>query len=251
MSLFSEKLKNIQLKEVLILIIVLFLIQYLINSLKIVHIDSFVIYVVIILYFVFKLRHDLPTKDELLKVFSFDLLKYVLLIVLLNIFVSYGFLYLSDFILKAFPALNFLSGLNNISNSIIGIGLISTVIISPIAEELIFRGVFLNRLKLIVPPLFAVLISSLFFASLHSYGSITSAFIFALCMAILYIKTDNIFVPIFAHFLNNLLAEILVFVDYNNVLFNNGMVVMIVSLLAVVSFILLSYSIIKELNNVK
>ena len=251
MSLFSEKLKNIQLKEVLILIIVLFLIQYLINSLKIVHIDSFVIYVVIILYFVFKLRHDLPTKDELLKVFSFDLLKYVLLIVLLNIFVSYGFLYLSDFILKAFPSLNFLSGLNNISNSIIGIGLISTVIISPIAEELIFRGVFLNRLKLIVPPLFAVLISSLFFASLHSYGSITSAFIFALCMAILYIKTDNIFVPIFAHFLNNLLAEILVFVDYNNVLFNNGMVVMIVSLLAVVSFILLSYSIIKELNNVK
>ena len=129
--------------------------------------------------------------------------------------------------------------------------MISTVIISPIAEELIFRGVFLNRLKLIVPPLFAVLISSLFFASLHSYGSITSAFIFALCMAILYIKTDNIFVPIFAHFLNNLLAEILVFVDYNNVLFNNGMVVMIVSLLAVVSFILLSYSIIKELNNVK
>ncbi|MBP3791719.1 MAG: CPBP family intramembrane metalloprotease [Methanobrevibacter sp.] len=141
--------------------------------------------------------------------------------------------------------------MGNVSNSIIGFGLISTVLISPISEELLFRGVFLNRLKFVVPPLFAILISSLLFASLHSYGNIISAFIFALCMAILYVKTDNILVPIFAHFLNNLIAEIVVFVDCNNVLFNNGSVIMCVSVLAVISFIVVSHSIIKELNSIK
>lgn len=251
MSLFNEKLKNIHLKEVLILIICLFLIQYALSYFNIVHVDSSGIYFCIILYFVVKLRPNFPDRDDVLEVFSFDLLKYVILIVVMNIFLSYGFLYLSEVIIRIFPSFNFISVLGNVSNSIIGFGLISTVLISPISEELLFRGVFLNRLKFVVPPLFAILISSLLFASLHSYGNIVSAFIFALCMAILYIKTNNILVPIFAHFLNNLIAEIVVFVDCNNVLFNNGSVVMAVSVLAVISFIVLSHSIIKELNSIK
>lgn len=250
MSLFNEKLANIPLKEVLILIIVLFLIQYFLNALNIVHIDSVAVYILIIFYFIFKLRDNLPDKKELIEVFSLDLFKYVLFIVILNIFISYGFLYLSDAILNAFPSFNFISGFD-VSNSIWGLGLISTIVISPISEELIFRGVFINRLKLIVPPVFAILISSLFFASLHSYGSITSAFIFAVCMAILYIRTENIFVPIFAHFLNNLFAEMILFIDYNHVLFNNGNVVMIVSLIAIISFVIISRSIIKEVNSIK
>lgn len=250
MSLFNEKLANIPLKEVLILIIVLFLIQYFLNALNIVHIDSVALYILIIFYFIFKLRNNLPDKKELIEVFSPNLFKYVLLIVILNIFISYGFLYLSDVILNSFPSFNFISGFG-VSNSILGLGLISTIVVSPISEELIFRGVFVNRLQLIVPTVFAILISSLFFASLHSYGSITSAFIFAVCMAILYIKTENIFVAIFAHFLNNLFAEMIVLIDHNHVLFNNGQVVMVVSLLAIISFVIILRSIIRELNSIK
>ena len=67
----------------------------------------------------------------------------------------------------------------------------------------------------------------------------TAAFIFAVCMAILYLKTDNVLIPIFAHFLNNLIAEMIVVIDTGNVLFTNDIVMMIMSILAIVCGILI------------
>ena len=246
MSLFNDKLKKITLKELLSLIIILFVIQYLINALNIVHIDSVWIYIFIIFYFIFKLRAEIfSVKDDMLEAFSPDILKMVLGVVILNIFFSYGMLYLSNSILDFVPSVN-------LFNSFLTGSLIATIFISPISEELIFRGVFLNRLQLAVPVVFAVLISSLLFAALHSFGSIFSAFIFGVCIAILYLKTDNIFVPIFAHFLNNLFAEIIVVMDSNKILFTNNSVVLVMSILAIVSFVIILIFIIgnlKKLNN--
>ena len=165
-------------------------------------------------------------------------------------------LYLSNNLVIHFPVLKFLAGFYVPSMSLTGslpiLGIfVSTVIISPIAEELIFRGVLLNRLKLITPTLFAVLVSSLLFGALHSFGSIISAFVFAICMAILYLKTENICVAILAHFLNNLFAEIIRYADYNRLIFTNDIVISIVSILAIVSAIILATSIITELNRIK
>lgn len=245
MSLFNEKLKKITLKELLSLIIVLFLISYSFNLLNIVHIDSSWIYFFVIIYFMFKLRNEFFTiKSDIIEIFSNDMLKSILAIVVLNIFFSYGMLYLSNSILDVSQSIN-------LTNSFLTGGLLATIIISPISEELIFRGVFLNRLRLIVPTLFAVLISSLLFAALHSFGSIFSAFIFAICIAIIYLKTDNIFVPILAHFLNNLLAELIVLIDVNKIIFNDSIVVMGMSILAIVSFVLILRFIVKELNTIK
>lgn len=243
MSLFNDKLKKITLKELLSLIIILFVIQYLINALNIVHIDSFWIYIFIIFYFIFKLRAEIfSIKDDMLEAFSPDILKTVLVVVILNIFFSYGMLYLSNSILDFVPSVN-------LFNSFLTGSLIATIFISPISEELIFRGVFLNRLQLAVPVVFAVLISSLLFAALHSFGSIFSAFIFGVCIAILYLKTDIIFVPIFAHFLNNLFAEIIVVMDPNKILFTNISVVLVMSILAIVSFVIILIFIIGNLKN--
>ena len=243
MSLFNDKLKKITLKELLSLIIILFVIQYLINALNIVHIDSFWIYIFIIFYFIFKLRAEIfSVKDDMLEAFSPDIFKTVLAVVILNIFFSYGMLYLSNSILDFVPSVN-------LFNSFLTGSLIATIFISPISEELIFRGVFLNRLQLAVPVVFAVLISSLLFAALHSFGSIFSAFIFGVCIAILYLKTDNIFVPIFAHFLNNLFAEIIVVMDPNKILFTNISVVLVMSILAIVSFVIILIFIIGNLKN--
>lgn len=246
MGLFNENLKKITLKELLSLIIVLFAIQYSINALNTVHIDTFWVYVLLIFYFIFKLRDGIfQAKSDMLEVFSPKVFKIIILVVILNIFFSYGMLYLSNFILD-------MSHSFNLFNSFLTGSLIATIFISPIVEELIFRGVFLNRLQLVVPTVFAVFISSLLFASLHSFGSIFSAFIFGVCVAILYLKTDNIFVAIFAHFLNNLFAEIIVALDSSNILFTNGMAVLAMSILAIVSFTVISLSIIshlKKLNN--
>ena len=242
MSLFNEKLKKITLKELLSLIIVLFIIQYLINKLNIVQVDSYWINNYIIFYFIFKLKSEFSSiKVDVLEVFSLNILKMILAVVILNIFFSYGMLYLSNYILDIVPSFN-------LFNSFLTGSLIATIFISPISEELIFRGVFLNRLQLIVPAVFAVLISSLLFAALHSFGSIFSAFIFGICIAILYLKTDNIFVPIFAHFLNNLFAEIIVVMDPNKILFTNSWVMMIMSILAVVSFVIILIFIIGQLK---
>lgn len=245
MSLFNEKLKEITLKELLILIIVLFLIQFLINSLNIIHIDGVWVYIFIIFFFIFKLKDELfSLKSEISNAFKFDIIKSVLVIVILNMFLSYGMLYLSNFVLGMTPSFN-------LFNSFLTGGLLATVIVSPISEELIFRGVFLNRLQLIVPTLFAVLVSSLLFASLHTFGSIFSAFIFAVCLSILYLKTDNIFVVMLAHFLNNLFAETIVILDSNRILFTNDIVVFAMSVLAVVSFVLILISIVKEFKSIK
>lgn len=250
MSLFNEKLKDIQLNEVLVVIVVLFLIQLILNSLNIIHFDSIFIDIFLIFYFIFKLKDNLPDKNDFSEVFAGDLLKYILVIVVLNVFLSYGFLYLSNYLLEIFPPLSFISGYN-VSDSIMALGVLATIFLSPIVEELLFRGVFYNRLKIIVPTLFSVLISSLLFASLHSYGSVISAFIFGLCMSILYIKTDNILVPMFAHFLNNLLAEIIVVMDPTHIIFTNDTVIITISILAIVSFVIISNFLIKELNNLK
>ncbi|MBQ8018193.1 MAG: CPBP family intramembrane metalloprotease [Methanobrevibacter sp.] len=244
MSYFNDKLKNITLKEVLSLIIILFVIQYMLNVLNIVYMDSVWIYIVIIFYFIFKLRNEIFTiKKDIFEVFEYNTVKLTISLVVLNIFFSYGMLYFSDYILNIMPSFN-------LSNSFLASGLFATIIVSPISEELIFRGVFFNRLQLIIPTVFAILISSLLFASLHGFGSIFSAFVFALCVAILYFKTENIFVAIFAHFLNNVIAEIIVFADSGKILFTNYAVIGLMSILAIGSFIIISYFVIKELNTI-
>jgi membrane protease YdiL (CAAX protease family) len=254
---FNEKIKNITLKELLTLLIALFLIYFALNELKILNFSSVWIYFFIILFFTYKLRDCFSTfKEDFRNVFAKKLLKNILIVVVLNIFISYGFLYLSGFILEAFPSLgdivNFTISSGYLCHSLMAVGgFIATVVVSPISEELIFRGVLFNRLKLIVPTVISILIVSLLFAAMHSYGNISAAFIFAICMSILYLKTDNILVPIFAHFLNNLMAETIVFVDSGSILFTNGVVMGFVSILAVISFIVILRVIIKELNSIK
>lgn len=256
MSLFNDALKNITIKEVLIVLIVSYLVLFSLSKFGF-HFDEKLIYLISIVYFIFKLRgYGSSFKNDLGNVFSKIQLKYIIFIVFLNIFFSYGMLYFSNWLLNYFPFLNVFVAFSLPSIPLMNVlpivgSFVSTVIIASVSEELIFRGVFLSRLRLIVPTVYAVLISSLFFGALHNFGSIFSAFVFAICMAILYLKTDNICVPILAHFLNNLFAEIIRLVDVNEMLFNNASVVMIVSLLSVISAIILFVLIFKELNNLK
>lgn len=253
MSSFNNALKDIKLKNLAVFIVGTYIILFVLSKFSSI-ISTNWFYVIVIGYFIFVLRgHFQSLRSDAENVFSKIGLKYILLIVFLNIFFSYGMLYFSGAIIYTFPFLDFLVSFSVPSMSLTNYlpsvaGFVSTVIISPISEELIFRGVFLNRLRLYVPTVFAIFISSLLFGALHSFGNMTSAVVFAVCMAILYLKTENICVPIFAHFLNNLFAETIKFIDVNNILFTNGLVVGIVSVLAVISAILLIVSIVGELK---
>lgn len=249
MSSFNEKLKLISLKDLSIVILLSFIIEALLVLLNLVNFNFNLIYIFVICYFIFKLRSSFSSfRKDFLKVFTMHSLKTIFIVVILNIFISYGLLYLANFILGVFPALkSFVMSTVHI-NLFTFYGFVMVVFISPVSEELIFRGVLLNRLKLILPMTFSILISSVLFAALHSFGSIISAFIFAICMTILYLKTDNILVPVFAHFLNNLIAESIVFFDVGNVLFTNQIVMLIMSILAIISAIVLLIQIKEQWN---
>ena len=251
MSSLNDGIKKIRILEVLILILALTGILILLRVFNYPISDDW-LYVGVILYFIYRLRFF---GDEFVydfkNIFSVISPKSLLLIVLVNVFFSYGMLYLSIFAVNNIPGLSsFLQAVilpDAIVNSLATFGgLVSVILISPICEELLFRGVFLNRLKLIVPTAFAIAITSILFGALHGYGNIISACVFGVCMCILYLKTQNILICILAHFLNNLLAEILYHLDYGNLIFTDNVFILLFSILAIVSFYLIFVSIRQE-----
>ncbi|WP_407463373.1 CPBP family intramembrane glutamic endopeptidase [Methanobrevibacter sp.] len=93
------------------------------------------------------------------------------------------------------------------------LGFIVAVFIAPIAEELLFRGVIFNRLKIRKGAPFAIVVSSIIFGSLHFYGGapflhVITATTFGMLMCVFYMKYDNILMNIAVHFLGNLLVYI-------------------------------------------
>lgn len=250
MTLFNERIKDIKIKEILLLIFFLYFVKILCN-LYVVPVSETWISLGIILFFIYRLKNYYSEfKLDIAGIFSEFDFKKVLYIVLLNVFFSYGMLYLTNYLIVSFPIFT------NWNFSVMSIlasaeYFFTVILISPIVEELLFRGVLFNKLNLLVPIEFSIFASAILFGVLHPVGVIVSASVFGICMAILYIKSENIFLPIFAHFLNNILAESIVFFDKNDLMFSNELIVSIVSILAIVSFILILKFIIDELNNIK
>lgn len=86
-----------------------------------------------------------------------------------------------------------------------GLMLISVVVVAPITEEFIFRGILLHRwaVKWGVRP--AIVLTSVLFGLLHS--NLLGLFVFGIVMSLLYLSTRSLLVPIVAHALNNALAS--------------------------------------------
>ena len=84
---------------------------------------------------------------------------------------------------------------------------LTIVLVAPVLEEFFARGILLTRwtVKWGVPR--AILASSIVFALLHT--NFLGAFCFACAMAIFYIRTKSLFIPISLHILNNLTAWIM------------------------------------------
>ncbi|MXZ01372.1 CPBP family intramembrane metalloprotease [Candidatus Poribacteria bacterium] len=87
---------------------------------------------------------------------------------------------------------------------------LTIVLVAPVLEEFFVRGILLTRwtVKWGVPR--AIIASSIVFGLLHT--NVIGGFSFACVMAIFYIRTKSLFVPIFLHILNNLTAWIAVYV---------------------------------------
>lgn len=95
----------------------------------------------------------------------------------------------------------------NLSVSVVILFAITIMFISPICEELIYRGIFHNMFfKKNILYVFPSLISSFIFSLLHAPTNIVSFLIYFLASLILYyayIRRDNILESIILHILNN------------------------------------------------
>ncbi|MFI3289856.1 MAG: CPBP family intramembrane glutamic endopeptidase [Rikenellaceae bacterium] len=85
--------------------------------------------------------------------------------------------------------------------------LIALLIVAPIFEELLCRGVILEAIRRKHGGWIACVVSSLMFGVMHfEPQSILNAFMIGLLLGYLYIRTNSIFAPIIIHFLNNVMA---------------------------------------------
>ncbi len=100
-------------------------------------------------------------------------------------------------------------------------GLLSTIV-SPVVEEVLFRGLFLKELTELVPRWTANLLTSLLFAAIHlpfwlSHGGLSAAvaaraagvLIFSLLAGWLYVRSSSIWPSSVAHIANNCVAMLL------------------------------------------
>ena len=80
----------------------------------------------------------------------------------------------------------------------------NVALLGPVAEELLFRGLLVNRLARKWGLSVSVLVSSLLFALPHQH--VVGGFVFGLVMALLYVNTRSLLLPVVIHVLNNTLA---------------------------------------------
>jgi len=85
--------------------------------------------------------------------------------------------------------------------------LLSVAVVAPIYEEIVFRGILLKGMANKLNPAVALVVSALLFALVHlNIPQGINAFLLGLVIGFIYLKTGSIYLSIFAHFVNNLLA---------------------------------------------
>ena len=82
---------------------------------------------------------------------------------------------------------------------------ILVLIFAPIIEELFFRGVIFQKLAITRNSTQALIISALLFTVIHFRFDIISLFVIGVTLAILYLKTKQMIVPIISHLVYNLI----------------------------------------------
>jgi hypothetical protein len=89
-----------------------------------------------------------------------------------------------------------------------------TIVVAPVAEEFIFRGVLYPFVKRLGFPRLAWFGVSLVFALMHAdAATLVPLFVLALALTWLYERTDNLLAPIAAHSLFNAVNVVFLFLD--------------------------------------
>lgn len=102
-------------------------------------------------------------------------------------------------------------GLDSVGRVVVVV--IATLVVAPVAEEIIYRGYILQALLARLRAPVAAALSALIFASIHigiGLGLALYIFLGALILAYLYVRFRNIYACILMHLLNNVVAYIVI-----------------------------------------
>lgn len=272
MSAFNEKLKEIRIYE----LIIVFVLSYLLTVLL--EIGEAWVYVIVIAYVALRLKNQLTyIKDDLANINDRISFKTCVFLTVASYIFALGWgLFFGDL-------LNFsYSMMEAFDSGGLLMDLAFSVILAPIGEELMFRGILLNRLERIpvivvlilcllvllylshiaalafilvlavlfllsrfkdfdlkeaLPLILAIFASSLLFGLLHPYAAMVNTTIFGIVMAVVYLKTENIFAAISIHMMNNLLSFAVSVIPFLEEMFKNSYFMAVIGVLAVLSFV--------------
>ncbi|MBU3156478.1 CPBP family intramembrane glutamic endopeptidase [Clostridium estertheticum] len=144
-----------------------------------------------------KISYDIPRKQGLDKI---KFIRIAVIIIGFRLAYDNSLIYLVDKI----PMPNFISqafGEMSISPIIM---ILTIAVIAPIYEEVIFRGILLKGMANKMDPNLALIISALIFALVHmNIPQGINAFLLGLIIGAIYLRSNSIYLCIFAHFINN------------------------------------------------
>lgn len=243
MESFNENLKQIRILEIIAMgIVFIFLLGFF-------ELDIEWFCVFLIAYVLFRCRKNISgLKNCTINLFSRISLKTWFLLAVTSYIFALGSGLLIDDALTAYGFYNILT-----YGTLFGYDLIFSVILGPIVEEILFRGILFNRLNIKLPMTIAILLSSLLFSLLHPNAAILSSFIFGITMCIIYLLTENILVPITIHMLNNFISMIMGYIVNIDSFFTTWAMIIIycltiISLIYILRFIITGYRKISKKN---
>ncbi|MFI3302130.1 MAG: CPBP family intramembrane glutamic endopeptidase [Rikenellaceae bacterium] len=134
--------------------------------------------------------------------------------------------------------------------------LLTLIVIAPIAEEFLCRGIILESVRAKSGVWAACSISAIFFAVLHMHlTAAVNALVIGLVLSYLYIRTGSLFAPILLHAFNNALAYILMWLGFENItlwkVVNNKVVYFSIYAVAVFVLLVSSVKIARQLTRIR
>lgn len=171
-------------------------------------------------------------KKQNIKNYKLNIKKIILLIlmgILLSVFYNTFMFYLNKYL--------FHTNLFDKNNKIL-ITLLSTGIIGPIIEELMFRGIVYNEAKNKYNNKKAIIITTIIFAILHvNFMQIIYAFIMGLIFIKVYEESKNIKAPIILHMASNITTTLyLILLTKDNLIINLIFLIISFIMLIVINF---------------
>ena len=183
---FNVRLRTIRLREVVLAIVIGFVLNVVLvvifPTLGEGDLIIMPLFVFVLLFFIWALKGTHGLSDDFSKLFERDNRReifYIFLINLLFVFLIVAFFANLDILFGSAypdmePLMDFTPTYYDTSSLVLEV--ITSIILAPIIEELLFRGVLFNRLKIRTGIVAAIIISSAIFAIGHEFGGITSAF---------------------------------------------------------------------------